>query len=113
MGALESKGLSKLHGIGDAIPNTRHAVKIHGNHRCKISNKRSYQDLMEVLANTGHAMRAGQVAAAAGLSTDKSKIEGLRSKLNRLAERGWLALEGPGLFIVAHPDAEDVSGPVR
>ncbi|MGW0828332.1 hypothetical protein [Streptomyces sp. NPDC002845] len=74
---------------------------------------RSYQDLMEVLADTGHAMRAGQVAAAAGLSTDKSKIEGLRSKLNRLAERGWLALEGPGLFIVAHPDTEGVSGPVR
>ncbi|MER6160744.1 hypothetical protein ABT147_35305 [Streptomyces sp. NPDC001868] len=74
---------------------------------------RSYQDLMEVLTDTGHAMRAGQVAAAAGLSTDKSKIEGLRSKLNRLAERGRLALERPGLFTMAHPDAEGASGPVR
>lgn len=73
----------------------------------------SYQDLMEVLADTGHAVRAGQVAAAAGLSTDKSRIEGLWSKLNRLAERGWLALEGPGLFIVVYLDAEGVSGPVR
>ncbi|WP_143658993.1 hypothetical protein [Streptomyces sp. SA15] len=73
---------------------------------------RSYQDLVEALADTGHAMRAGQVAAAAGLSTDKSKIEGLRSKLNRLAERGWLALEGLGLFIVAHPDAEGASSAV-
>jgi hypothetical protein len=30
-----------------------------------------------------------QIAAAAGLSTDKAKVEGLRSKLSRLAERGW------------------------
>jgi hypothetical protein len=30
-----------------------------------------------------------QIAAAAGLSTDKAKVEGLRPKLSRLAERGW------------------------
>jgi hypothetical protein len=30
---------------------------------------------------------AGSIAAAGGRSTDKSKIEGLRSKLKRLAER--------------------------
>jgi hypothetical protein len=41
---------------------------------------------------------AGSIAAAAGLSTGKSKIEGLRSKLKRLVERGWLAEDGPGLF---------------
>ena len=40
-------------------------------------------------------LRAGQIAAAAGLSTDKAKVEGLRSKLKRLAERGWLADAGP------------------
>jgi len=46
--------------------------------------------------------RAGQIAAAAGLSTDKAKVEGLRSKLKRLVERGWLAEEaGPGLFGLA------------
>jgi hypothetical protein len=40
-----------------------------------------------------------RVAEDAGLSTDKAKVEGLRSKLKRLAERGWLAEEaGPGLF---------------
>jgi hypothetical protein len=43
--------------------------------------------------------RAAQIAAAAGLSTDKAKVETLRSKLKRLVERGWLAEEaGPGLF---------------
>ncbi|XES00425.1 hypothetical protein HEP87_11240 [Streptomyces sp. S1D4-11] len=37
---------------------------------------RAYQDLVEVLADAGHPLRAGQVAAAAGLSTDKSKVVG-------------------------------------
>ena len=36
--------------------------------------------------------------AAAGLATDKAKVEGLRSKLKRLAMRGWLAEEPGGLF---------------
>jgi len=49
----------------------------------------SYQDLLEVLADAGRPLRAGNIAAAARLSTDKSKIDGLRSKLKRLAERGW------------------------
>ena len=47
----------------------------------------------------GRPLRAVQIAAAAGLSTDKAKVEGLRSKLKRLVERGWLAEDaGPGLF---------------
>jgi hypothetical protein len=59
----------------------------------------AYQDLLEVAEDAGCPLRAAQIAAAAGLSTDKAKVEGLRSKLKRLAERGWLAEEaGPGLF---------------
>ena len=69
----------------------------------------SYRDLLEVLADAGRPMRAGSIAAAAGLSTDKSKVEGLRSKLKRLAERGWLAEDGPGLFTLARRDAQDAS----
>jgi hypothetical protein len=53
----------------------------------------------------------GGIAAAAGLSADKSKIEGLRSKLKRLVERGWLAEGGPGLFVLPRGDAQDASGP--
>ncbi|MFI6339841.1 hypothetical protein [Streptomyces sp. NPDC050535] len=34
------------------------------------------QDLVEVLVDAGHPLRAAQAAAAAGLSTDKSKVEG-------------------------------------
>jgi hypothetical protein len=71
----------------------------------------SYRDLLEVLADAGRPLRAGGIAAAAGLSTGKSKIEGLRSKLKRLAERGWLAEDGPGLFTLPRRDAQDASHP--
>ena len=71
----------------------------------------SCRDLLEVLADAGRPLRAGGIAAAAGLSTGKSKIEGLRSKLKRLAERGWLAEDGPGLFTLPRRDAQDASHP--
>jgi len=59
----------------------------------------AYRDLLEVAEDAGRPLRAGQIAAAAGLSTGKAKVEGMRSKLKRLAERGWLTEEaGPGLF---------------
>ena len=59
----------------------------------------AYRDLLEVAEDAGRPLRAVQIAAAAGLSTDKAKVEGLRSKLKRLVERGWLAEDaGPGLF---------------
>jgi hypothetical protein len=60
---------------------------------------RNYRDLLEVAEDAGRPLRAAQVAAAAGLSTDRGKVETLRAKLKRLVERGWLAEEaGPGLF---------------
>ena len=66
----------------------------------------AYQDLLEVAEDAGRPLRAAQIAAAAGLSTDKAKVEGLRSKLKRLAERGWLAEEaGPGLFALPAPSS--------
>jgi hypothetical protein len=62
----------------------------------------AYRDLLEVVQDAGRPVRAGQIAAAAGLSTDKAKVEGLRSKLKRLVDRGWLAEEaGPGLFALS------------
>jgi hypothetical protein len=71
----------------------------------------SYRDPLEVLVDAGRPLRAGRIAVAAGLSTDKSKIEGLRSKLKRLVERGWLAEDGPGLFMVPGRDAQDGPNP--
>ncbi len=62
--------------------------------------------------DAGRPLRAGQIAAAAGLSTDKAKVEGLRSKLKRLVERGWLAEAGPGLFTLpARTDTAEVAKP--
>ena len=58
----------------------------------------SYQDLLEVAADAGRPLRAGEFAAAAGLATGKAKVEGLRSKLKLLAARGWLAGVPGGLF---------------
>lgn len=73
----------------------------------------AYQDILEVFADQGAGMlRAGRVAAAVGLGSDKSKIEGLRSKLNKLAERGWLGLEGPGMFVLPQRVAGSVAGSV-
>jgi hypothetical protein len=58
----------------------------------------SYQDLLEVAADAGRPLRAAEFAAAAGLGTGRAKVEALRSKLKRLAGRGWLAEEPGGLF---------------
>jgi hypothetical protein len=58
----------------------------------------AYQDLLEVAADAGRPLRAAQIAAGAGLGTGKATVEGVRSKLKRLAGRGWLAEEPGGLF---------------
>jgi hypothetical protein len=62
---------------------------------------RVYRDLLDVAADAGRPLRAGEFAAAAGLATDKARVEGLRSKLKLLAARGWLAAAPGGLFTLA------------
>ncbi len=71
------------------------------------------RDLLEVAEDAGRPLRAGQIAAAAGLGTGKAKVEGLRSKLKRLAGRGWLAEDaGPGLFTLpARTDPAEAAKP--
>ena len=47
-------------------------------------------------ADAGRPLRAAEVAVAAGLATDRSKVEGLRSKLKLLAARaGWPGARRP------------------
>ncbi|MET8453943.1 hypothetical protein [Streptomyces sp. NPDC005209] len=58
----------------------------------------SYRDIVEILGDAVHPMRAHHLCSALGLSTDKSKVEGFRSKLKRLAERDWIVEVEPGLF---------------
>jgi hypothetical protein len=69
---------------------------------------RAYADIVEVLADAVHPLRAHQLCSVLGLSTDKSKVEGFRSKLKRLRERGWIAEVSPGLFA-----SRDAAGPGR
>jgi hypothetical protein len=71
-----------------------------------------YRDLLEVAEDAGWPLRAGQVAAAAGLSTDRGQVETLRAKLKRLAERGWLAGEA-GLFALPARSGNGVGEAVK
>ena len=61
---------------------------------------RAYRDILDVLADAGGALRAGQIVAAVGLPAGAAKVEGMRSKLKRMVERGWLREQAPGLFSV-------------
>ncbi|MEV0386855.1 hypothetical protein [Nonomuraea sp. NPDC050643] len=61
----------------------------------------AYRDVLEVLADAGRAMRAGKISAALGRGESAAAVEGLRGKLRRLVERGWLRQEEPGLFALA------------
>jgi hypothetical protein len=56
-------------------------------------------------------VKAREIAVGIGLETTPAKVEGVRSKARRLAERGWLLQERSGMFSagrrhVAVPDAD-------
>ncbi|MFI0451491.1 hypothetical protein [Actinomadura sp. 6N118] len=69
-----------------------------------------YRDAVEIMADAGKAVRAGQILQAMGVADEAAKREGLRSKLKRLVERGWAREDGPGLFAVAEPVAREMGG---
>ena len=70
---------------------------------------RAYQDLLEAAEDAGRPLRAAEFAAATGQSTEKAKVEGLRSKLKLLAARGWLAAVPGGLFALKDHAGETVN----
>ncbi|WP_327073890.1 hypothetical protein OG196_23880 [Kitasatospora purpeofusca] len=61
-----------------------------------------YQRIMDALAgrdgSCGEVMDCRQLAVVLGLEPAPAKVEGVRSKAKRLAARGWLAEEQPGMF---------------
>ncbi len=61
-----------------------------------------YQQLVDALTresgSCARAMDCRQLAVAVGLEPVPAKVEGVRSKAKRLAARGWLAEERPGMF---------------
>jgi hypothetical protein len=71
---------------------------------------RAYRDVLEVLADAAGAMRAGKISSALGRGESAAKVEGLRSKLKRLVERGWLTEDAPGMFALAEPVRRQVTG---
>jgi hypothetical protein len=73
-----------------------------------------YRRILGVLEERWSAGRgpakAKEIAVGLGLGTTPAKVEGVRSKARRLAERGWLVQEASGMFSagqlpVAAPDA--------
>jgi len=61
-----------------------------------------YRDIVEVVADASTPMQAKQIVPRIGLPAVTAKIEGMRGKLKRLVERGWLTEDQPGLFALAH-----------
>ncbi|MFB7501912.1 hypothetical protein ACFC09_46015 [Streptomyces sp. NPDC056161] len=73
-----------------------------------------YQRILGVLDESQPAgqgpLKAREITVRLGLETTSAKVEGVRSKARRLAERGWLLQETSGAFSVgrrpvAVPDA--------
>ncbi|MFD0602061.1 MULTISPECIES: hypothetical protein [Streptomyces] len=73
-----------------------------------------YQQILGVVEErdpTGQGpLKARDITVKLGLGTTSAKVEGVRSKARRLAERGWLVQETSGMFSagrrpVAVPDA--------
>lgn len=60
-----------------------------------------YQRIMAVLAAAGRSLVCKDIAGALGLKRVPAKVEGVRSKANRLVRRGWLVKEPSGRFTLA------------
>ncbi|MFD7836159.1 hypothetical protein [Streptomyces sp. NPDC059761] len=60
-----------------------------------------YRDIVEVVADALVPVRAKQIVPRIGLPAETGKIEGTRSKLKRLVERGWPDEDTPGMFTPA------------
>ncbi|MFJ2746230.1 hypothetical protein ACIO3O_41955 [Streptomyces sp. NPDC087440] len=64
-----------------------------------------YRDVVGVLQAAGRPMRSKAVSVAIGWGEGASKVESVRAKLKRLARRGWLTEDSPGLFqLIEHTE---------
>lgn len=60
-----------------------------------------YQRIVAVVAASPTALVCREIAARLGLEGVPAKVEGVRSKANRLVDRGWLVKEPSGRFTLA------------
>ncbi|MGR8010930.1 hypothetical protein [Streptomyces hypolithicus] len=71
--------------------------------RAEVPEHPAYQQILTVLADTGHPMRARDICEALDLPILPKNTEGIRSKLKRLVTRGILTEPEPGLFTQPRP----------
>ena len=57
-----------------------------------------YQRIMDVVRRADGPVMVKQVCGELGISLEPARSEALRSKLSRLAERGWLCKLADGKF---------------
>ncbi|MFJ9179434.1 hypothetical protein [Streptomyces sp. NPDC102360] len=71
-----------------------------------------YQQILVVLAGPEAVggMRVKPLAVALGRELAPSRIEGVRSRVKRLAQRGWVREARPNVFTVATGTASAVAG---
>jgi hypothetical protein len=102
-------GPSPEPGAGAAAPRAGGKVPVFGQDGNGHGLPVAYQDVVEVLADAG-PLRAAQVCQAVGAGAESRHREGMRIKLKRLVERGWLVETQPGLFACAQGVAAGLDG---
>jgi len=63
----------------------------------------AYRDVIEVITDAGRPLQAKEISIALGIGDEPRHVEGMRSKLKRLLERGWLVETEPGQFTRSAP----------
>jgi hypothetical protein len=96
-------------GGGAAAPRVGTKVPVFGQDGNGHGLPVAYRDVVEVLADAG-PLRAAQVCQAVGIGAEPRHREGMRIKLKRLVERGWLVETEPGLFACAQGVAAGLDG---
>jgi hypothetical protein len=96
-------------GVEVAAPRAATKVPVFGHNGDGHGLPVAYRDVVEVLADAG-PLRAAQVCQAVGAGGESRHREGMRIKLKRLVERGWLVETQPGLFACAQGVAAGLDG---
>lgn len=92
---------------GSVVPPWRHGLSV----TVLAPDHQRILGVLEERRSAGEGpVKAREIAAELGLGVTPAKVESVRSKARRLAERGWLLVEASGMFSagrrpVAGPDA--------
>ncbi|MEU9015926.1 hypothetical protein AB0D12_41120 [Streptomyces sp. NPDC048479] len=92
----------------DKAPVAGSVVPRHGEGMTAAALAPDYRRIVELVESTagdGEGISAKQLAAGLELPLVPAKIEGVRSRARRLAERGWLAASPSGRFTPRQPTA--------